>query len=462
MDWQAEIDVLVVGGGGGGLVAAIAAADEGAAVVVIEKSPLLGGNTALSSGSVPGAGTRFQREHGIEDSPELLIADILARTRNTAPRHLVELLAHESASLVEWLVDRVGAPLRLVADLRKVGHSVPRTHAPPGRDGALLLGALERTAIAKDVMIATGHPVKRLIADDGGVVIGAVLEGASPVSEDKVRAGKVILAANGFGGNRDMLRKYCPEIAEAPYFGHQGNTGDAIRWGIDLGARLRNMSAYQGHASVAYPHGHLLSWTVMERGGFLVNQAGRRFVDESLGYSGCSPEVRAQPDAVAFAVFDATIHDYMSRNVPEYADLVAAGGVKTGPDIEIVGREFGISGDVLDATLSEYQAARESGRDRFGRKAFGSGPLRPPYAIVRVTAGLFHTQGGLDVDSNAQPLREQGEPIPNLYAVGGSAVGVSGADGGRGYVSANGLLAPLGLGRVAGRHAARTLQGRTR
>ena len=127
MDWQAEADVLVVGGGGGGLVAAISAADEGVSVVLIEKSPQLGGNSALSSGSVPGAGTRFQREAGIEDSPEIFAADVLKRTNNTAPRHLVELLARESAPLVEWLVDRVGAPLKLVPDLKKVGHSVPRT-----------------------------------------------------------------------------------------------------------------------------------------------------------------------------------------------------------------------------------------------------------------------------------------------------------------------------------------------
>ncbi len=457
MEWHAEADVLVVGGGGGGLVAAISARDEGASVVLAEKSASLGGNTALSTGSVPGAGTRFQREAGIDDSPELMVADILARTHGTAPRHLVELLAHESAPLVEWLVDRVGAPLKLVVDLKKVGHSVPRTHVPPGRDGMLLLDALERAASAAEVTISTGHPVTRLITDDRGAVIGAALHSNTAGREDNVRARKLILAANGFGGNRDMLRQYCPEIAEAPYFGHQGNTGDAIRWGIALGARLRNMAAYQGHASVAYPHGHLVSWTVMERGGILVNGDGRRFVDESLGYSGCTTEVRAQKDALAFALGDARIHDYMRTNVPEYADLVERGGVRTGADLDALGAPFGIPAGALAAALDDYHTGIRSGRDRFGRTAFGDAPLQSPFALVRVTAGLFHTQGGLDVDSHAQVVREVGTPIPNLYAVGGSAVGVSGAEGGKGYVSANGLLAALGLGRVAGRHAARSL-----
>lgn len=456
MDWQAEADVLVVGGGGGGLVAAIAAADEGASVVLIEKSPQLGGNTALSSGSVPGAGTRFQREAGIEDSPEVMVADVLRRTHDTAPRHLVELLAHESAPLVEWLVDRVGAPLKLVPDLKKVGHSVPRTHAPPGREGAVLVGALERAATSKDVVLAPGHPVKRLIVDDNGAIIGAAVEGNGEGAEDNVRARKVILAANGFGGDREMLRKYCTEIAEAPYFGHQGNTGDAIRWGMDLGADLANMAAYQGHASVAYPHGHLLSWTVMERGGFLVNNEGRRFVDETLGYSGCASEVRAQPESTAFAIFDTRTHDYMLSGVPEYADLAQSGGVKIASDVGEIARAFGLPEDAIRNALTEYHSGIEQAEDRFGRAAFGIAPLRSPFAMVRVTAGLFHTQGGLAVDSNAQPLRK-GIAIPNLYAVGGTAVGIAGADGGRGYVSASGLLAALGLGRVAGRHAARSL-----
>jgi fumarate reductase flavoprotein subunit len=357
---------------------------------------------------------------------------------------------------VEWLADRVGAPLRLVPDLKKVGHSVPRTHAPPGRDGALLVQALERAASEKDIVLAPGHPVERLLTDDNGTIVGAAVEGHGDGAEDNVRARKVILAANGFGGNREMLRRYCPEIADAPYFGHQGNTGDAIRWGIDLGADLANMAAYQGHASGAYPHGHRLSWTVMERGGFLVNRDGRRFVDESLGYSGCAPEVRAQPESMAFAVFDARIHDYMLRNVPEYADLAQSGGVKTGDTLASMAGAFDIPGVAIEETLADYHHGIERSADRFGRKAFGSAPLVPPLAMVRVTAGLFHTQGGLSIDANAQPLR-RGEPIANLYAVGGSAVGISGSDGGRGYVSANGLLSALGLGRVAGRHAARSL-----
>ena len=54
-------------------------------------------------------------------------------------------------------------------------------------------------------------------------------------------------------------------------------------------------------------------------------------------------------------------------------------------------------------------------------------------------------------------LRTDGSVIPNLYAGGGTAAGISG-DGADGYLSGNGLLSALGLGLIAGEHAAQAIQ----
>jgi len=453
MQWSMEVDVLVIGGGGAGLGAAIAAAEEGATVAIAEKWDRLGGNTALSTGSVPGAGTRFQRAAGIADSPERFAQDILRRTNNTAPKHLVQALARESGPLVEWLVDSADAPLRFEPVLKKIGHSVPRTHVAEGRSGEALFSSLERRARALGVEISVGTPALGLIAEEGRIV-GARISSGSGDAVDNIRARKVVLATNGFGGNRDMLREFCPEIADAPYFGHQGNTGEGILWGRALGARLHNMSSYQGHASVSVPHGALVSWSVIELGGILVNAAGERFADELAGYSGCAAEVLSQPDAAAAVIFDERIHRYMRDNVPEYARLDDMKGVRHAevPD-ELLGRLGFGSKTSLAETLASYARVRAAGNDRFGRTEFGPQPLQAPFYGVRVTAGLFHTQGGLYVNEHAQPIDEAGQPFPNLYAAGGTAVGLAGRDGGRGYCSASGLLAALGLGRIAGRHA---------
>ena len=254
-----------------------------------------------------------------------------------------------------------------------------------------------------------------------------------------------------------MLRKHIPEIADAPYVGHQGNTGEGIVWGLEIGARLRDMGAYQGHASVSHPQGALMTWSAIERGGFLVNLDAQRFVDESLGYSGCTSAVRSQSEHFAFVVFDERIHQYLEPKSQDYQDIVAYGGARHDEDIAALGAACGLDGSSLADTMTQYNAAARDGVDPFGRSDFGGAPLAPPFRMVKVTAGLFHTQGGLDVDVNAQPLRNDGTPLENLYAVGGTAVGVSGSDGNRGYCSANGLLAALGLGRIAGRHAGRNL-----
>jgi fumarate reductase flavoprotein subunit len=66
---------------------------------------------------------------------------------------------------------------------------------------------------------------------------------------------------------------------------------------------------------------------------------------------------------------------------------------------------------------------------------------------------LFHTQGGLEVDRHARVLRPDGAPLPNLFAGGGAARGLSGpADWG--YLSGSGLLMATNLGRLAGEAAA--------
>ena len=71
-----------------------------------------------------------------------------------------------------------------------------------------------------------------------------------------------------------------------------------------------------------------------------------------------------------------------------------------------------------------------------------------------VTGSLFHTQGGLVVDSSARVLRKDGTPLPNLLAGGAAACGVSGsADWG--HLSGNGLLTAVTLERIAGMSAVR-------
>ncbi len=449
-----DVDILILGAGACGLAAAIAAHDAGRSVAVLEKLDRPGGNSALSTGSVPAAGTRFQREAGIADSPAAFERDLMAIAGETDDPALVRRLTAISAETVEWLVDTVGARLRLVTAYRHIGHSVPRLHAPASRRGQDLVDDLIAATDQRGIPVAIGNAARDLIVENGAVC-GAVVDASG--RQSRIRAGKIILALNGFAENAALVARFCPEIAGAQYFGARGSTGEAVLWGERLGADLANMAAYQGYAAVAHPHGSLLSWTTIEKGGFLVGADGRRFGDESLGYSGFARIVLGQGE-FAYAVFDRRIHDIAAQE-EEFAELVRYGGVKTAASLAGIAQIYGLDAAALGQELDAYNAAAGGGApDCFGRHDFGLAPLVPPYHICRVVPGLFHTQGGLRVDGDGRVLRG-GRPIPNLFAGGGAAAGISGRAGALGYASGNGLLSAVALGRIAALAATRELDG---
>ncbi len=449
-----DIDVLVVGAGACGLVAALRAAQAGASVAVVEKLDRFAGNTVLSSGSIPAAGTRFQREAGIADDVETMVADLQRVAGPHDASHLTRTLVERSAEVVEWLVDTCGIEVRLLPNYKHVGHSVPRLHTQPSNQGSQLIDGLARAAERAGIDVAFSNPVRRLLVENGAVVGAEVGDGASAY---RVDARKLILATNGFGANRKLLAELCPDVADALYFGAAGSEGEAIEWGRTLGAQLGNLGSYQAHASVAYPHGELLTWSVAEKGAFYVNKQGRRFGNESLGYSGFGGLVMAQGNE-AYAIYDARIRDYVARYQQPYATLVEMGGAREAPTIEALAKVHGIDAAALAGSLDCYnRAARGEAPDEFGRGDFGMAPLVPPFVITRVNAALFHTQGGLVVDRQAHVLRPDGSTVANLFAGGGAAAGLSGRAGGRGYMSGNGLLTATVLGYIAGETAAAEL-----
>lgn len=448
--FDAEVDVLVIGAGACGLAAALRSAECGASVAVVEKLDTLAGNTSVSSGSVPGAGTRFQRAAGIEDGPEAFLQDLLRVSGPHEAEEIARRLAEISAPLVEWLVDVAGVEMTVITAYRHVGHRVARLHGPPSRRGRDLLEGLFAATQRQGVPVAFRMPARELIGDWAGGVAGAVLEDGS-----RIGAGAVILACNGFGADRELLERFCPEIAGALYFGAPGSQGEAVRWGEALGAALANVGAYQAHASVAEPQAALVTWTVVEKGGVVVDATGRRFGDETLGYSAFAALEAARP-APRYAIYDRRVRDFTASRQEEFAELVAHGGAPEDPTIDGLAARRGLDREVLCATLeAAAAAARGAIADPFGRTDWGLGALEPPFVSTRIAPALFHTQGGLRVDLNARVLRPDGGAVPGLYAGGGAATGISGRNGGGGYVSGNGLLAALGLGWLAGAHAPR-------
>lgn len=440
------VETLIVGAGACGLIAALAATEAGQEVLVIERDAVPSGSTALSAGLIPAAGTRWQRAAGIADSPETFAADIMRKAGGEPDPGLVAALTTGAAEVLEWLADRHGLPFSLVEDFDYPGHSRRRMHGLPSRAGRELVDALRAATEAAGVEIATGRVVERLCATGARVTGAEVLRGDG--ATERIGCARLILACNGFGGNPAMVRELMPEIGEALYFGHPGNRGDALVWGRALGAATRHLGAYQGHGNVAHPHGILITWAVITEGGFQVNAGGRRFWDESQGYSEAARAVLAQPGGIAWAVFDERGAG-VARQFADFRAAEAQGALRRAESIAGLAAVMGVPADALNASF-----AGATGRDAFGRRFEPGKRLAPPYCAVRVTGALFHTQGGLVTDGGGRALRPDGTALPNLWAGGGAACGVSGA-GDSGYLSGNGLLAAAVLGARAGAEGGR-------
>jgi len=424
-----KIPVVVIGAGACGLTAALAARDAGAEVLILERDARPSGSTALSSGFVPAAGTRYQRAAGIDDAPELLAADVMGKNHGEADPRIVDALCRGIGPTLEWLDDRHGVRFDVLQGFTYPGHSRLRMHALPERTGEALMAALLHACANVDILTSA-----RVTEVSDKEIVFQRPDGKS----ERVEYGALVLACSGFGGNREMVRRFLPEIADALFFGHMGNQGDAVRWGTALGAQAQDMTAYQGHGSVATPHGILITWALMTEGGIQVNEDGQRFSNEHLGYSEqCLPVLR-QPGGVAWCIYDQRLHQ-LGMTFPDYRDAHAAGAVRHAPELP-----------QLHRTLQEVEKYAEGKtKDPFGRDFTSKPKLAPPYYAVKVTGALFHTQGGLTIDENARVL-----PLRNVFAGGGAARGVSGAHV-WGYLSGNGLLSAVGLGRIAGESAAR-------
>jgi len=447
-----DID-LVVAGAGGGLAGAIRAAQLGQRVLLVETSKHFahGNNTSMSTAMIPGAGTRWQERSGIEDSPDQFLADIMRKTKSSANAEVAQSLANVSSRLVTWLADYVGVPIELANEFTYPGHSANRCHTLPGRSGATLIqGLLSKAAQLPELDLLVPARLDAIRPGEARTMLITLV--FPDKTEEELTCRSVLLATNGYGAVPEMVREYIPEIADAVYHGSSESRGDAIRIGTGLGAALEFMDAYQGHAALATPQNTLAGWANIMHGGVLVNGEGQRFGNETKGYSEYAREVIAQPGMTAVLILDRQIFE-ACMVFEDFRQTIESGAIRWADDAISLAESFQLPPQSLSATLAQVQNYADVGAtDEFGRSNWGH-RLEPPFAGVRVTAALFHTQGGLMVNQHAQVLRDDHTPITGLYASGGAAAGISG-HGAAGYLAGNGLLPALGLAFLAAEHVA--------
>ena len=305
---DAHVPVLVAGGGACGMTAGIAAAEAGAETWVLERDATPHGTTSMSQGFVCAAASLAQRAAGVDDSKDAFFADIMAKTRGQTDRALARAIADEAAPTLDWLMEAHGLPFSVDPAWRgDFGHTKPRLHGLPSRTGAELLGSLMRAAESAGAQIVTSAHVTGVFADAADRVLGVSVQRPDGRVET-LGCDALVLATCGFGANRAMVRQYIEEAADSPYWGHEGDDGEGIRFGMALGGAVADMAAYQGYGALNTDIGVLVNYNLIMEGGIQVNSLGERFSNELANISGQGVQVLKQPGGTAWVVWDERRH----------------------------------------------------------------------------------------------------------------------------------------------------------
>ena len=309
-----------------------------------------------------------------------------------------------------------------------------------------------------------------LIADDEGVKGVRVKKGGKTVD---VHAKSVVLAAGGFQANPEWRARYLgPGWELAKVRGTRFNTGDVIRMALDIGAAP--VGNWSGCHAVAWERNapefgdlavgdqfqkHSYPW------GVYINAQGKRFVDEGADfrnytYAKYGRVILGQPGQFAWQIFDAKVKaqlrdEYKIRQVTK----VTANTLE-----ELCAKLEDTDGKAALEELRAYNAAVrqdipfnpnvKDGRSTRGlaipKSNWANTLDTPPFEAYAVTCGITFTFGGLRINTDAQVISTDGEPIAGLYAAGELVGGIFYFN----YPGGTGLTNGAVFGRIAGASAA--------
>ena len=488
-DSTVDADVVVVGAGGAGMTAAITAAAEGKSVVVLESQSMVGGNSVRATGGMNAAKTVYQDENefgesaGVEktlktaaekyadnetitalaktvseqwaayqanptgyfDSVELMELDTMIGGKGINDPELVETLCANSADAIDWL-DEHGITLHNVSSFG--GASVKRIHRPVNAEGktvsvgSYMIPLLQENCEKAGVKMMLDTTATEILTDANGAAVGVKATGASGETVT-VNAKAVVLATGGFGANLDMVVKYKPELKGFMTTNAPGIQGQGIEMAQAIGAATVDMDQIQIHPTVEANTAALITEGLRGDGAILINEEGKRFIDEVGTRDVVSAAEIAQTGSYSWLVVDQAMAD-ASSVIQGY---IKKGYTVTGATYEELGKAMGVDAAAFAETMEKWNGYVEAKNDPdFGRTSFANPLNTAPYYAVKVTAGVHHTMGGLKINTNTEVLNEKGEVIPGLFAAGEVTGGVHGAN----RLGGNAVADFTVFGRIAG------------
>jgi succinate dehydrogenase/fumarate reductase flavoprotein subunit len=322
-----------------------------------------------------------------------------------------------------------------------------------GSSGQALVTRLRMAVKEAGVPLWRLTPMDGLITDDDGRVIGVEAERDGK----KLRLGAsrgVLLATGGFDHNLEMRRQSQPGITEDWSLGAITNEGDGIVAGQALGAATDLMEEAWWMPTMHSPEGEWMN-LVPERqypGQFIVNGAGKRFINEAspyvvFGQAQLAGHASGVDHIPAWMIVDghAWTHNFIAGHIPGTPmprNWLESGDAKRAETLEELAEKIGIDPAALRATADRYnELARKGHDDDFGRgetaydRYYGDHSLpnpnlaevkKAPFYAFALRPGDLGTKGGLLTDVDARVVREDGSTIAGLFAAGNVSASVMG------------------------------------
>lgn len=454
-------DVIVIGSGFSGMNAALEASTNGAKVMLIEKNSDLGGSIRYAGGTLSGAGTKMQEAAGIEDTEENFIADIERMGGGINVPELTAKHVSKAAAAVDWM-DSLGADFGDRMPTQPGSYDafgIPREHRVSGKGQemvAIVKPLLEEKVNEGVLEILLNTEVKDIIIEEGAVT-GVILTDGT-----EYRSKSVILATGGYGHNETMLHDYNFEnvLTDAPEF----VTGDGYTFALKAGAVLNNMDylpAYAGGVPVS-DTGFVHSVTANNTGypnTIWVDAEGQRHMNEFENLDSQKKAFWASaPHNIVWMIFDQKVVDNQEpilkkdENWKMFNEELAKGEVVFKADsVEELAKQINMDTAALQATIDAYNEGIETGTDPMGRTDERT-PIDSTLYAVKTIPYVMLTKGGPLMNTSAQTLDKDAQPIPGLFQcgelTGGANVGGGANIGGLANTSC------IVWGKIAGINAA--------
>jgi peroxygenase len=481
-----QYDIIVLGYGSAGANAALQASQKGAKVLIIDKANKPGGNSFVSSANMtmPTDFHKRQKSDGTQFSRYLQEV-----SQNTTPKQVIDAYIEGLYEVPTWLQELGGQleenrferiwtyniPAITFPKLQsaegldlRVYHVKRNEHCPAPTSGRRVWELLDsRLKQIPSVDIRTGVIVRQIKREEGGAVIGIILD-----SGVHINAKAVVIACGGFANNPE-LRRDTLGPRDIGLLGSCENTGDGIRLTQSIGAKLWHMSAEVSVLGFQPPESRFGFALALRHSSFIIlNRHGKRFIDEThlKSHRGHLDTAALDKDSgmyehdpmwlitdsanvetektLVLDIFSSQIVNEGYKWSPKSEEELKKGWIKKAESLAALSASTGLPQAELVKTLSEFNDADAD--DVFGRRKDSMTRISAPYYAIPIKPLLYNTQGGPQRNHKAQILDPEDKPIPGLYGAG-----ECGSIWGHSYQSGCNFAETIVFGRIAGAEAAK-------